>query len=77
MHKRAFHGLKRTFMHVSVLPQFYFEKKNPLVYKNNCLTKMVEKDMRLADTSVAGPERQCFSSFPTINRHRHILGNIL
>ena len=27
MHKRAFQALKRTFMHVSVLPQPYFEKK--------------------------------------------------
>ena len=28
MHKRAFQALKRTFMHVSVLPQPYFEEKN-------------------------------------------------
>ena len=27
MHKRAFQGLKRTFMHVSVLPPPYFDLK--------------------------------------------------
>ena len=27
MHKRAFQGLKRTFMHVSGLPPPYFDKK--------------------------------------------------
>ena len=34
MHKRAFQGLKRTFMHVSGLPQPYFDiKKNQILYK--------------------------------------------
>ena len=32
MHKRAFQGLKRTFMHVSNLPPPYFDKKK-LIYK--------------------------------------------
>ena len=27
MHKRAFQALKRTFMHVSVLPPPYFDEK--------------------------------------------------
>ena len=31
MHKRAFQALKRTLMHVSVLPQPYFDLK--VIYK--------------------------------------------
>ena len=31
MHKRAFQGLKRTFMHVSGLPPTYFDIK--IIYK--------------------------------------------
>ena len=33
MHKHAFQGLKRTFMHVSVLPPPYFDLKKQLLYK--------------------------------------------
>ena len=33
MHKLAFEGLKRMFMHVSSLPQPYFDLKNQLIYK--------------------------------------------
>ena len=39
MHERAFQGLKRTFMHVSVLLQAYFEKKS-LSLLNENLTKI-------------------------------------
>ena len=30
MHKRVFEALKRTFIHVSVLPQKYFDQKTKL-----------------------------------------------
>ena len=30
MHKRAFQGVKRTFMHVSSLPSPYFDEKKPI-----------------------------------------------
>ena len=48
MHKRAFQGLKRTFMHVSGLPPAYFDNKtknfiNWFYYQN-----MVEEDLRHA-----------------------------
>ena len=33
MHKRAFQGLKRTFMHVSGLVSAYFDLKNQKLYK--------------------------------------------
>ena len=33
MHKSASQGLKRTFMHVSGLPQPYFDLKNKTIYK--------------------------------------------
>ena len=32
MHKRAFQGLKRTFMHVSGLPPSYFDNKTKKVF---------------------------------------------
>ena len=31
MHEPAFQGLKRTFIHVSDLPQPYFDKKNQFI----------------------------------------------
>ena len=48
MHKRAFRALKRTFMHVPVLPPPYFDNKtkyfkNEFYYKN-----MVGEDLRHA-----------------------------
>ena len=33
MHKRAFQGLKSTFMHVSGLPPPYFDKKTKYFFK--------------------------------------------
>ena len=49
MHKRAFQGLKRTFMHVSGLPAAYFDSKTKnfikfLFYYQN----MVGEDLRHA-----------------------------
>ena len=72
MNERAFQGLKRKFMHVSVIIRAYFEK-NPFVFEKK-LKKMVGEDMRHAYTSVAGPETQC-SSLCMILLH-HILGKI-
>ena len=46
MHKRAFQGLKRTFMHVSGLPLPYFDKKPN--YKVIFFQKMVGEDLRHA-----------------------------
>ena len=31
MHKRTFHGLKRTFIHVSGLPSTYFDFKKKII----------------------------------------------
>ena len=39
MHKCAFQSLKRTFMHVSSLPQPFFDKKKQLIYKIGFLSK--------------------------------------
>ena len=39
MHKRAFQGLKRTFMHVSGLPPPYFDNKTKFIYKLVLLSK--------------------------------------
>ena len=39
MHKRAFQGLKRTFMHVSGLLSAYFDLKNQKLYKLVFLSK--------------------------------------
>ena len=48
MHKRAFQALKRTFMHVSSLPQPYFDKKNQLINKLVFYQKMMGEDLRHA-----------------------------
>ena len=69
MHKRAFQGLKRTFMHVSGLPPPYFDNK--LMYKTFSFLhqKMVGEDLKHAETCVSGPETHvyaCLRSSPTI-----------
>ena len=48
MHKCAFRGLKRTFIHVSGLPPPDFDKKNQLLIKLVLLSKYDGKDLRLA-----------------------------
>ena len=69
MNESAFQGLKRTFMHVSGLPQAKFDKKNHLLYKLFFLSKMVCEDLRHAKTCVSEPETEvyaCIRSSPTI-----------
>ena len=39
MHKRAFQGLKRTFIHVACLPPPDFDLKNELLFKLVLLSK--------------------------------------
>ena len=52
MHKRAFQGLKRTFMHVSGLLDHILLKK-PIHYKLVFLNQnMVEEDLRQACINV-------------------------
>ena len=49
MHKRAFQSLKRKFMHVSSVPQPYFDfKKKYLSYKLVFYQKTMEEDLRHA-----------------------------
>ena len=48
MHKRAFQGLKRTFMHVSGLLPPSFDKKKQIIYKLVFLSIMLGKDLRHA-----------------------------
>ena len=54
MHKRAFQGLKRTFMHVSGLPPPYFDNKTKyFIYKwwgkSVLLSKYGGGDLKHAD----------------------------
>ena len=59
MHKRAFQGLKRTFMHVSGLTAPYFDNETKWFYKLVLLSKY---DGGRPETS-----RLCMSQvFPTI-----------
>ena len=55
MHKHAFQGLKRMFIHVSGLPPTYFEQKINYFLNWFFETNYGEEDMRHAKTSVSGP----------------------
>ena len=48
MHKGAFQGLKRTFMHVSGLRPPYFDKKSNTFYIDFLNQNMVSEDLRNA-----------------------------
>ena len=48
MHKRAFQGLKRTFMHVSCLPPPYFDNKTKYFINWFYFQIMVGKDLKQA-----------------------------
>ena len=48
MHKRAFQALKRSFMHVSSLPQQYCDLKNHINYKLVFYQKMMGEELRHA-----------------------------
>ena len=49
MLKRAFQALKRTFMHVSSLPQPYFDLKKTINLKIGFFyQKMIDEDLRHA-----------------------------
>ena len=48
MHKRAFQGLKRTFMHISGLPPPYFDNKTEYFINWFCYQNMVGEDLKHA-----------------------------
>ena len=48
MIKRAFQGLKRTFMHVSGLPPPYFDNKTKYFIIQFCYQNMVGDDLKQA-----------------------------
>ena len=68
MLKRAFQGLKHTFMHASGLPHHILLRKTKhfIIFSYQ---KMVEEDLRHAQTCVSRPETHVYAflrSSPTI-----------
>ena len=56
MHKRAFQGLKRMFMHVSGLPPPYFDNKN-ILYKQFYYQNMMGKTWDMHKRAFQGLKR--------------------
>ena len=83
MHKRTFHGLKRTFMHVSGLLPTYFDLK-----KSNYFTiwlflnqNTMGEDQRHTETCVLGPETHVYacprSSPPCFDKNKQMVYQIV
>ena len=63
MHKRTFHGLKRTFMHVSGLLPTYFDlkKSNYFIIWLFLNQNTMGEDQRHTETCVLGPETHVYA----------------
>ena len=60
-HKRAFHDLKRTIMHVSSIPSPYFDKKSTILKIGCFYPNMVRENLRHPWTCVSGPETHVYA----------------